>query len=451
MKDESFQYQEKEFLNILFNELNINHIRYMVLRNFSCLPDSLDGSDLDIWVHEDDSILFRNILKDKVLPCFNGKIVMDYGRKCERLCIIYGGNGVYNGIQIDLHVGCFQHNGKKSVNSDGVYSRHCEVNGIAVPSEDDMNIINFMKELLNNAGGGRTKKYFPAFTEALKHNNTVCMSEYEDLFDKKKWNELCDLHSLPLKEICFKKVSMSMRSGLFCGILNWYFHKWIEVIKRLPRFIHPVGFDMAIIGTDGSGKTTVINLLQTAFSGAAHNGYFYYHMFPGLFPSLSQLLKKEKKGPFVPVTDPHGGKQSGFIGSLVRICYYSLDYTIGYWVKVYLCRVKKASIHVFDRYYYDYLLDQKRAAIKLPLWIRKLFVSIYPSPCIIFCLGANPEEIFERKKELPLPEIQRQVSALKEFQKHHKNAYWIDTGCSIEDSIDQIMNLLCFQMEKRIK
>ena len=90
-------------------------------------------------------------------------------------------------------------------------------------------------------------------------------------------------------------------------------------------------------------------------------------------------------------------------------------------------------------YYYDYLIDQKRAKINLPIWIVKVFQFFVPKPNIIFCLGAEPELIYKRKPELPLKEVERQVTKLKEFCESNKRAIWIDTGTSIEDSCNQVI------------
>ena len=156
--------------------------------------------------------------------------------------------------------------------------------------------------------------------------------------------------------------------------------------------------------------------------------------------------KKKYTGP---TTNPHAAKPSGFLGSLFRLFYYTLDYTFGYFIKIYPQNVKKSTIWFFDRYYYDYLIDPKRARISLPPWIIKAVSYIVPKPDLIICLGANPDVIFKRKPELPLSEIKIQVEKLKKFVEENKNSYWIDTGKSIEVSTNQVFKLIIDNMSKR--
>ena len=441
---------EKTFLSSFFDSLNRDGIKYMVLRNYQHLPESLNGSDLDIWVHKDDCQRFRNILTNDILSSNHGTIVARYGKKCERICIIYGQNGIYNGIQIDLHAGCFLHNGKNIADSEGIFFRRAYFNNIPIPSDIDICFISFFKELLNNGSGGKTKDYFKSFVRTMTNDNIQPQEEeYKTIFGSKAWNYLKEI-SLGKDTPDFFKISKKMRAGLFGSNLFWSIQKALETMKRLPRVIKPVGFDLIISGTDGAGQTTLINEIQPALKNAFHNGFFYYHMFPGLFPTLSQLLKHKSKDS-APVVNPHGGKPSGTLVSLFRMFYYSLDYVIGYWVKIYLCMIKKSSIHVFDRYCYDYLLDPQRAAINLPLMIRRAFVFFYPKPALFIYLTASPQVIFERKPELPIEEITRQQDMMNVLKKRMKNVFLLNSDVSIAETVDHAMDIICKQMSCRIK
>ena len=73
----------------------------------------------------------------------------------------------------------------------------------------------------------------------------------------------------------------------------------------------------------------------------------------------------------------------------------------------------RCCVWMFDRYYYDYLIDPKRGKIKLPRWLLKLGQFFIPEPDMILCLGTNAESIHRRKPELTLIEVERQVVELK--------------------------------------
>jgi len=204
-------------------------------------------------------------------------------------------------------------------------------------------------------------------------------------------------------------------------------------------------YSIAFIGTDGSGKSTVIKNIIPKLKLKYSTNVFYEHMRPNMIPSIANLFgKKTIKNEIV--TDPHSKKPSGLVGSLLRWCYYLIDYSFGYFLKVYLTNLTKPCIWIFDRYYYDYLIDKKRTRVNLPNWLIRFGQLIIPEPDLIVSLGTNPSVIYNRKPETSLNEVSRQIYKLKSFTNTHKNAVWLDTGQSIETTINQAM----FEIEKLI-
>ena len=65
-------------------------------------------------------------------------------------------------------------------------------------------------------------------------------------------------------------------------------------------------------------------------------------------------------------SDPHAGKTSGVLGSLLRISYYWIDYTYGYFRKIYMDKAVKNHVWIFDRYFYDYINDLSVPASACP-------------------------------------------------------------------------------------
>ena len=159
-------------------------------------------------------------------------------------------------------------------------------------------------------------------------------------------------------------------------------------------------------------------------------------MRPNYLPSLAVAMGKKKADePTGVCSNPHGSKPSGFIGSLIRLTYYWIDYTWGYFKKVFLDKAFKTHVWLFDRYYYDYYIDQRRARLNLPSWIIKLYGLFVPAPDLTICLGGDPEKIYARKPETSLEEVKRQTKVLKEFASTHKKAVWVDTTTTPEESI----------------
>ena len=202
-------------------------------------------------------------------------------------------------------------------------------------------------------------------------------------------------------------------------------------------------YSIVFLGTDGAGKSTIIDKIIPVLKNNFNNNVFYEHLRPNLIPPLSRFKgEKKEKGISTPVIDPHSKPTSGKIVSLFRFSYYLVDYIVGYWLKIIPRKLTKPCVWVFDRYYYDYLIDQKRLRINLPKWIIKTGNVIIPKPDLIICLGTDPQNIHIRKPELTLQEVIRQVSELKKFCDSNKRAVWIDTGSSIEESSIETINAI---------
>ncbi len=191
---------------------------------------------------------------------------------------------------------------------------------------------------------------------------------------------------------------------------------------------------IAFLGTDGSGKSTIISALKPWVE--EHYGFVVYeHMRPNFFPSLAVATGKRKASEesHTVCTNPHGSKSSGLLGSVIRLTYYWLDYTWGYYKKVYH---SKDTIWFFDRYYYDYYVDQKRSRINVPKWILNIYGWFVPSPDLTICLGGDPSLIYSRKPETSLEEVACQNQILKKFAQKHKHSVWIDTTRTIDESVN---------------
>ena len=126
-----------------------------------------------------------------------------------------------------------------------------------------------------------------------------------------------------------------------------------------------------------------------------------------------------------------------------------IDYTFGYFKKVFPVILTKSKIFIFDRYYYDYYIDPKRAKINLPIWILKIGEVFVPKPDLILCLGGNPQKIYERKPETSLEEVTRQTNELRKFCNSHKKTVWIDTCTDITISTNLAMEAIYNMMSKR--
>jgi len=439
---------ESFFLKNFFDALNETKINYAVLRNYETLPDSLNGSDIDVVISQEDFMSFHKIL-NTTITAYGGKIIAEINScQVKEVAICGFFKNRWWGCRIDSfsYVGT---NGYEILPVEFLLERKFLHNNIAVANKNDSAIISFFKEII---GSGNVSEAYQA--DAFKVFNSS-KNTYEkiliELFGKNAYKQYI-LFALGGHENNFrhiqKKIRMSHRVQALKNapcktvkkITQYFSYKYLRIIK-------PLGYTIAVLGTDGAGKSTIIKEITAIIDHALHVQHRYEHMRPNLLPNIAQLFGRPVETGTV--TDPHNSSSSGFCGSVLRLSYYSSDYLWGWWLKIYPAIVKRPRLCIFDRYYYDYQIDQKRGRIKLPLWIIRLVGIFIPKPDIVLCLGGDPAKIHARKPEISLAEVERQTKELKKLSNQMPNAVWIDTDCDINASTNAAISAIVNKMASR--
>lgn len=433
---------KKEFISNLFKDFKLNKIQYFVYGEYSALPDNTGGSDIDIVINDKDLELVKKII-EKIYKS-NGVILGSFYTNPTSL--FYRFITTEWGVQIDIFFKGFMYKGIEYYSKQNIIKDIISHNDINVLRIDKAYYIGFFKEVIHL--GKAKDKYINGFIKEVNSDIEYYKKEINRLYGNKTEEIIFNnLEFENLKEQCKvirENILKNFSSKKKCDIIRYK----ISLIKRL--FKTKPGYVIAILGTDGSGKSTIINNITPILNEGFHNGVIYNHLRPNVIPDLGVVLgKKEKNKEIRVVSNPHAEKQSGFVGSLIRWGYYMIDYTLGYLKAVYQVIHTKSKIFIFDRYYYDYYIDQKRSKTNLPNWVLKFGEFFVSKPDIILCLGGDPEKIYNRKPETSLEEVTRQTNALKDFCSNHKNAVWIDTCTDIQTSTDEAMNAICDMMDNR--
>lgn len=189
------------------------------------------------------------------------------------------------------------------------------------------------------------------------------------------------------------------------------------------------GLMVVFEGTDGSGKTTIIDSLPR-FLGERFGGgeIVYYHWRPGFIKSPNRE-SNENTGKVC--TDPHGKKPYGRLVSLGKFLYFNLDYILGYWLEV-RRHLAAGKLVIFDRYYYDYYLDKRRYRLDISDAVLDFFRPLIPKPGITFLLAGDAVRLYERKREIPVEEIQRQLDCMMANRSRFANAVVIDVNRDVD-------------------
>jgi hypothetical protein len=184
--------------------------------------------------------------------------------------------------------------------------------------------------------------------------------------------------------------------------------------RQLRLRLRPRGVFAAFLGPDGSGKSSLTDLLGERLGG--HPDVLKVHrVYLGsgqpLLPTrrLTRRLHG-KTGPRaaakpVTVRDVSPRRLRGPLHVLA-------DEILRYWVHV-RPRLAPHGVVLVDRYAYDVLRVNNRT-VQQP-WFRRLAVAIIPSPQVTFFLEGDPEVITARKQELTVAETTRQLHAYRKL------------------------------------
>lgn len=431
---------ESVFLHRMFASLDINGIRYAVLRNAETLPDSLNGSDIDMLVAQGSLDTTAQSLVASADVC-GGRLMAMFSYPHFRQMLFLGCHeNCWWGCCIDLFEGVFCQGVLQLADDSLLEKRVNTERGIWTLDYERSHYLGFAKELFIN--DSKSIKYFDGASAAIKlGKNDIIPSDAVRRFIREV---LAGERRSAKKFRLAWLLSVAARHPIvFCR--NW----GGMMVSRLEHLFKPAGRMIAVMGTDGSGKTTILDAISPVLKNMTHGKLVRHHLKPDLIPPLGRLRGvKYEKGHVC--TTPHASRPSGFVGSLVRISYLLCDYVLGYWLKVRI-RLAKTPITywIFDRYAYDMLIDPRRFRIKLPHWIIKTFLFFAPRPDLILCLGGDPEKIYVRKPETSLDEVRRQVGELKKFCDGNKRAVWIDTIATVEESANATLLAILERMARR--
>ena len=147
-------------------------------------------------------------------------------------------------------------------------------------------------------------------------------------------------------------------------------------------------------------------------------------------------------------SDPHRGGKTGLLSSLARLFYYSIDYIIGYWVKV-KSVTRITRLVIFDRYYTDIICDSRRSRIylnpKFLYWFGKLFI---PSLDYNILLTASTDTILNRKRELDEAGI-KAINDRIDYLENKKGYKKVLNESTPEEAVKQILSYIFEAQHKK--
>jgi hypothetical protein len=104
-----------------------------------------------------------------------------------------------------------------------------------------------------------------------------------------------------------------------------------------------------------------------------------------------------------------------------------------------------------DRYYYDFLIDRIRFGLKIPSWLPRVLLPTVPKVDILFFLNGRAEDMYARKPEVNVSEIERQLNAIRDVQPLLGNVQEINVSRSLEMVGTEASRIVLDYLTKRLQ
>ncbi len=215
---------------------------------------------------------------------------------------------------------------------------------------------------------------------------------------------------------------------------------WTSEIPRVFRRLRePTGLVVAVLGPDGSGKTSVRDAVEPRLAPAFRRTG-REHFLPW------RLRSRRDTGP---VTDPHGAAPRGAMSSTLKLAYYLAEAWLGYALRVWPAKVRTTLV-LFDRYYHDLLVDPRRYRYGGPLWLARLVGRLIPKPDIFILLDLPAEVAHARKPEVELEEARRLRQRYLELARE-LGAHVVDASRPLDEVVREVEEIVLTYMERRTR
>ena len=422
------------FLTKLFAAYERERVRYVVLRNYLQWPENF-GKDIDLVVHADDvqqsHKIIRRLAREMKLYC-QGLRKRSTHLSYRLLPAPVDGveRGVYLDVRTDVvHQGFIYMPGEMAIASR---RRHGSFYVVSPAIESLTTLLHCIidkgevrpsyRERLLEIRTGDRDEFMRAARTIVGAAIASCLA---DALVSGKPESTVELRRRVLW-------ARTVRNPFTLG--TYVFARAGAAWDRVSGWIRPRGVLVVLVGPDGSGKTTLSDLVCRRFE-VTHvpASPVYLGAQKPLLPTrrLSQKLRKRfgKQGRVKPIKDVDRRQR---LRGLVHIL---ADKWLRYLVNV-RPRLARGEVVVLDRYFYD-LRTYPNPLVRKP-WLEALVMCLIPKPSIIFSLEADPALIAARKNELTAAETARQIQCFRELRRWVEDFHSVPADGNIEAVVDSM-------------
>lgn len=433
-----------DFILQVFDALEKSNIEYAILRK---VTEVENGS-----AHDVDVVIDANRLRD-VIKIIDVKSIelgwskfLFFEKDNGKMLTVHFYHVFENTVQIvhfDFFVS-YSWKGKVLINNAKLLSGRYRVGQLFCASVSVESVTKLMSNYLIH--GYVKDEYKKSIQESFRTNKVEVQSLLRNFLDdaytqliytlsvQDNWYEL----EMKQRDIKSHIMSRNARLGLFKA--NAIVLK--NLLFKFKRYLEPQSLMIAFIGVDGSGKSSIIDMIPVVLGNSFNESQIKrYHWRPNILPEFVSI-KKTGSQP----KEPHGARPHGRVVSFMKFMYVYLDYVIGYWFSVRI-HLGKNELVIFDRYYFDFLIDKLRYRLNISDSIIKTVMYFIPKPDITFFLFGDALTLHQRKDELSIGEIERQLRKMEEVQLRLSKSKRVN----VNEKLETVMLCICLDILELMK
>jgi thymidylate kinase len=191
---------------------------------------------------------------------------------------------------------------------------------------------------------------------------------------------------------------------------------------------------IAILGVDGSGKSSVLNSLRARQQEMPIRRMHVFHRRPRLIHPAH--------GPKGMPISHYGKPNHGALKSVFKLAALVLDWQMGYRKQIRPLQAQGVLV-IADRHsLLDLLADPDRYRYGGPPGLVRLALRLAPMPDVVLLLDAPPQVLLERKQELDREQVTRLRTAYLELYRDRANLHVIDAGRPLDEVTSEIFQIL---------
>lgn len=414
----------KKFLKYLEN----NQIDFLIINGYTNIFNDSLISDKDILLKKDDFYKIDFIMKD-FCQKFNYKIIQILHHD------IYAKNiFIYNPKDLKiLNLDLYGELSRKNIiffSENEIFSTKKRYKNFSILSPEKEFIYYFFKKIDKNDLNLDSYEYLRKLFNESKNDIAKSLQDYFDktyeIIVESFANRNIDLLFANRNKIISDIVNKKQNSSIHRKIKNLF--------RSIKRVIYPTGISIAFLGPDGSGKSTIIQKIQEIQLPFRRKDYFH-------------LKPVQPKFQCNTVSSPHQYPLYSSSKSYIKLLYFIYQYNVG-WLKNILPLKIRSSLVIFDRYYDDLLVDYKRYRYGGNKIIANIIKIVIPKPDIYFVLVTDAKVIYDRKQEVELDELKRQIKGYRELADN-KRYFIIDVNSTPEEISKKIIAIILEKMNER--